>query len=171
MMYYFAYGSNLHPVRLQDRVPSAKLICTIQLEKHSLKFHKKSHDGSAKCNIIETGKSSDFIHGVIYVLAAEHKKNLDKFEGNGFGYKDKIIELQYQGKQYSCFSYFAQPEYIFENIAPYHWYKELVLLGAKYLKFPDTYISSIKSIKSVVDPDKNRRLENKNLLQNIRNFR
>ncbi|MBT3202860.1 MAG: gamma-glutamylcyclotransferase [Gammaproteobacteria bacterium] len=171
MMHYFAYGSNLHPVRLQDRVPSAKLISTIQLERHTLKFHKKSHDGSAKCNLIETGRSSDFIHGAIYELAAEHKHILDKFEGNGFGYKDKKIELKYQAKQYSCFCYFAQPEYIFENIEPYHWYKELVLLGAKYLKFPEAYISSIKSIKSVDDPDKNRRLENKILLQKILTFR
>ena len=170
MIYYFAYGSNLHPVRLQDRVPSAKLICTVQLKNHILKFNKKSHDGSAKCNLVNTGKTSDFIHGAIYQLSAEHKEILDKFEGKGFGYIDKQIELKFEHKKYNCFSYFAQQEYIVDDLRPYHWYKQLVTLGASFLKFPASYTSSINAISSCDDPEVNRRLEHELLLQKIKAF-
>ena len=36
MLHYFAYGSNLHPVRLKERVPSIKLVGTVELAHHDL---------------------------------------------------------------------------------------------------------------------------------------
>ena len=54
-LYYFAYGSNLHPKRLKDpkRAPSAELVTTGTVTGYCLKWHKESSDGSSKCNIIE----------------------------------------------------------------------------------------------------------------------
>ena len=48
---YFAYGSNLHPMRLMERVPSAKFVGTVEIKKYRLTFHKKSIDDSSKCNM------------------------------------------------------------------------------------------------------------------------
>lgn len=81
MIHYFAYGSNLHPVRLMKRVPSAELVGVIKHSCHRLSFHKKSNDGSGKCNMLETGADSDHVYGAIYKLKPEHKKDLDKYEG------------------------------------------------------------------------------------------
>lgn len=171
MIHYFAYGSNLHPIRLRERVPSAKLIGGVTLDSHHLIFHKRSNDRSSKCNIFETGSATDVVHGAIYEIAPEHKSDLDRFEGKGSGYIDIQIKLRHQEQQYLCFTYLAQQSHIADNLKPYHWYKEMVVLGANYLGFPDAYVSSIVSIESTEDPEHNRRLEKEALLEKMRNFR
>jgi gamma-glutamylcyclotransferase len=170
MIHYFAYGSNLHPVRLMERVPSANLVAAVELNNHHLTFHKKSHDGSSKCNILDTGSGSNSVHGAIYELDPAHKSALDGFEGKGFGYLDNQISLQHQGREYNCFTYLAQESHIVDDLRPYHWYKNLVVLGARYLQFPDTYISSIESVESVEDPHEERRKEHELLIEKIINF-
>ena len=166
-MYYFAYGSNLHPVRLTDRVPSAELVGVAMHPHHRLTFHKRSHDGSSKCNIFPSGSVSDVIHGAIYKIKPEHKPALDRFEGKGNGYLDNQITLSCHGNDYRCFTYFAQTAHITDNLMPYHWYKTLVLLGARYLKFPDSYIATIEEIESMQDPDLARRKEMDALIERI----
>ena len=171
MIHYFAYGSNLHPMRLMERVPSANLVGVIELSKHSLSFHKKSSDGSSKCNLSYTGAETDLVHGAIYEVDAEHKSELDRFEGKGYGYIDNQIKLQHQGREYTCFTYIAQQSHIVDNLKPYHWYKKLVVLGARYLQCPDSYVLSIESVESVEDPDWERREEKEILIKNIVNYR
>lgn len=166
-MYYFAYGSNLHPIRLVERVASAKLIGVTSLQEYSLAFHKKSTDGSAKCNIHASNRSLNRVHGALYSLNAEHKGLLDEYEGKGYGYTDNIITIKYSGRQYEAFTYTAQPSYIVDNLKPYDWYKQLVLLGAQYLEFPDDYISSIQLIRPMEDPDLARREEHEELIERI----
>jgi hypothetical protein len=167
MIHYFAYGSNLHPVRLQERVPSAELVGTVELKRHCLTFHKKSHDGSSKCNILETGNERHSVHGAIYRMHPAHKTVLDGFEGKGNGYIDSHINLLHSGQEYRCFTYRAQQTHIVEELKPYHWYKELVLLGARYLQFPEHYVSAIASIESMDDPDAPRRARHHDLIQNM----
>jgi hypothetical protein len=53
----------------------------------------------------------------------------------------------------------------------YHWYKDLVVLGAKHLQFPDVYVRSIELIESVEDPDETRREHHHMLIEKIVNFR
>ena len=167
---YFAYGSNLHPLRLIERVPSASLVGVIELTKHRLMFHKHSTDGSSKCNLVHTGSEADLIYGAIYEIDPAHKSDLDRVEGKGYGYLDHQLSLQHQGLAYTCFTYLAQPSYIVDHLKPYHWYKQLVVLGARYLKFPDSYIHSIASVESVEDPEENRRIKNEMLMKNIINY-
>lgn len=170
MIYYFAYGSNLHPVRLQERVASARLITKTQLKSHQLVFHKLSTDGSSKCGIQQTANQAEVVFGAIYEIAEEHKNLLDSFEGNGVGYTDKFIKLNYQGMELSCFTYYAQVSHIVEGISPYHWYKGMVIEGARYLGFPRDYLAKIESVDSVQDPDQNRRRQQEMLLEKMINF-
>ncbi len=170
MIPYFAYGSNLHPLRLSERVPSARLVGVSELPNYRLIFHKKSHDGSSKCNLIHTGCESDRIYGAIYEIDQAHKPVLDRFEGKGRGYLDTHLTLQHQGQEYECFTYLAQQSYIVGHLKPYHWYKQLVVLGARYLQFPDSYICSIDEVDSVEDQDENRRIENQTLIEKIINY-
>ena len=169
-MYYFAYGSNLHPVRLIERVASAKLMGVVQLNQYQLLFHKKSQDGSGKCNLLNTGSSEDSVYGAIYDIDEERKLILDDIEGRCMGYVDKDLSLELNGKKYSCFTYIAEESYIIDDRKPYDWYRELVLSGGNYLNFPDTYINYIESIEFVVDIDPIRRKKNDILLQKIREF-
>jgi len=171
MIYYFAYGSNLHPMRLMQRVPSAELIGVTEHPNHKLTFHKKSNDDSSKCNMFNSGNESDLIYGAIYKLDHEHKTELDKFEGRGYGYIDNKITLLHDGNGYTCFTYLAQQSHIVDNLKPYHWYKKLVILGAQYLEFPGSYISSIDEVESVEDPDSKRRKQNEELVESIIEYR
>ena len=53
------------------------------------------------------------------------------------------------------------------HLKPYHWYKDLVVLGAKHLQFPDVYVRSIESIESVEDSDQIRRIQHQRLIERI----
>lgn len=171
MIHYFAYGSNLHPLRLTERVPSADLLGVVKQTHHRLSFHKKSNDGSSKCNLFNSGSGADSVYGAIYTLDPEHKSLLDGFEGNGYGYTDQQIKLNHKGREFTCFTYIAQQSHIIDNLGPYHWYKQLVVLGAKHLQFPESYIHSIESIASIEDPDSARKKEKEELIEKIINYR
>ena len=168
---YFAYGSNLHPMRLGERVPSAELLGTATQPGHRLVFHKKGHDGSGKCNMFESGSESDQVFGAIYSLNPEHKDDLDRFEGEGYGYIDNQIMRSHDENNYTCFTYLARQSHIVDSLKPYHWYKALVILGANYLGFPDSYIASIEAVTSMEDPDPKRREERELLIECIMNYR
>jgi AIG2 family protein len=158
-------------VRLLERVPSANLLGVAVLDKHRLVFHKKSQDGSSKCNLVHTGGESDGVYGAIYQIDSAHKQALDRFEGNGNGYQDSQLTVELHGKEHSCFTYFAQQSYIETNLKPYHWYKNLVVLGAKHLQFPDGYVRSIDLNESVEDPDETRRTQHELLIEKVVHFR
>ena len=171
MVHYFAYGSNLHPKRLMERAPSANLVGIAKHPYHRLAFHKKGKDGSSKCNLFSTDFESDLVYGAIYTLEPEHKNALDYYEGKGYGYVDTQIKLESEGKEYTCYTYLAQQSHIADNLKPYHWYKHLVILGARYLRFPDWYISLIESVESIEDLNGKRRMEKEALIDQIFNFR
>lgn len=166
-MYYLAYGSNLHPVRLSQRINSAQLMGVIQLSSSCLKFHKAGQDGSSKCNLISTNNMTDVVYAALYEMDREHKHILDKFEGRGFGYYDGAMTIQHRGTAYTCFTYLADPAYIQEDLQPYHWYKNLVLLGAKYLKFPETYVAQIETVHTIQDPHTARQRDMQMLIDKI----
>ncbi|MGB7250577.1 MAG: gamma-glutamylcyclotransferase family protein, partial [Phormidesmis sp.] len=84
-MLYAAYGSNLHPVRIQQRTPSAKLLGTGAIADMALRFHKRGYrDFSGKCNIVPCSHSS--VHVAIYDISTAEMSWLDRHEGAGAGY-------------------------------------------------------------------------------------
>ena len=169
MIYYFAYGSNLHPVRLIERVPSAQLMGLATYDNHGLAFHKKSFDGSGKCSIFQSSVEKDLVYGALYKFNPEHKPNLDRIEGKCSGYNDRRIKVKFNRDEISCFTYCAQPSHVVEHLKPYDWYKQLVILGARYLNFPRNYISKIESVKSMDDPDISRQKKNEIIIDKIIN--
>jgi len=62
-MLYAAYGSNLHPDRLKQRVPSARLCGPSVVEGWGLRFHKRGQDESSKCDMIS---SSEMLYLAVY---------------------------------------------------------------------------------------------------------
>lgn len=165
LLHYFAYGSNLHPLRLSERVPSAELVCAAQLPAHTLHFHKRGQDASAKCNLLHTGQSTDLVYGAIYTLDHAHKPLLDEYEGTG--YVSRSITVYHADTRYQCFIYLAEPEHIDDQLLPYHWYRELVIQGARYLAFPEDYVSRLATISSMDDPDTERTQQHARLLRKM----
>ena len=160
MMKYFAYGSNLLPSRIQQRLGPIVSIGNAILIDHQLNFSKVSIDGSGKCTIWPFAGQS--VYGVVYDLALEGKNLLDEIEGVGKGYESVMYNIDGYGE---CFAYVAQAAYIDDNIAPYEWYKQLVMEGCRFHSFPSEYIRMVQSFDSVPDHNELRAKDNLRLIK------
>ncbi|KZN53185.1 hypothetical protein N474_21925 [Pseudoalteromonas luteoviolacea CPMOR-2] len=149
-VYYFAYGSNLSTKRLFSRLPQAQHVGVAELFGHVLTFAMLSKDGSAKCDI--KPEASDFgkVLGVIYQLSETELSQLDCIEGERYDRVAKQVKLQ-SGQQITAYCYIANTFHSGE--APFSWYKQHVLYGAKEHNFPCNYINHIKNQTSTQDPD------------------
>ena len=169
-LYYLAYGSNLHPLRLSKRVPSAALIGITELEDTRVVFHKRSRDGSAKCMILKEQTDNPVAYGALFAINADEQKFLDEAEGCGYGYSRVPVQCTVEEIHFSAFTYVAETKAIDISLKPYHWYKNLVIAGARYHQFPETYISIFEQVSSIQDPDNNRRKSKESLLHEINRF-
>jgi len=93
-------------------------------------FHKRSNDGSAKCNAYFSGNPTDGVYGVVCELLLSEKAELDRAEGLGFGYNETEISVSTQdGKSLNVQTYLADPSVVDNGLRPYTWYKEFVVGG------------------------------------------
>ena len=161
-MRYAAYGSNLHPLRLQQRTPSAKLLGTDYHPDYSMRFEKWSLDGSGKCGIFA---GSSGVHFAVYELDPKEKPVLDTIEGVGFGYEVTTVELPEFGE---CFTYVPAGSHVRIELEPYDWYREIVLLGCDAHDFPGEYAEMIRRQSTMRDPDADRRKLNRDLIEQLR---
>ena len=166
-MHYLAYGSNLHPLRLGLRVPDARLIGTTRLDGWHPVFHKYSKDGSTKCHIQHTGHAHDVAYGAVFAMPRNQVHRLDAAEGLGAGYNKRSMTVDVDGAPLSVFTYLADPSYLMPHLLPYHWYKNLVLAGARYLHFPAAYVAALQAVASTCDDDAERRQAMQALLQRM----
>ncbi|MGI9236881.1 MAG: gamma-glutamylcyclotransferase family protein [Woeseiaceae bacterium] len=167
-MHYLAYGSNLHPIRLIDRVPGARLAGTTALIGYRLTFHKRSVDGSAKCNLDDTDDSTDIAYAAVYSLPEDEVHLLDKAEGLGNGYFKRELRVELRGLSLKPFSYFASDTHLSPDLQPYHWYKGLVLAGACKHQFPEHYVKKIAAIAAKYDLNIDRRKKMEYLLARLK---
>lgn len=149
-MYYFAYGSNMLTRRLRERVPSSHPLGIGSLRGHVLRFHKRSRDGSGKCNVLRTGDASDLVFGVVYEIDDRDRDRLDRVEGSG--YRGTSVEVAVGPKVLDCYTYFARPETIDQTLHPAPWYKDLVLEGAREHELPGAYIRAIERVEVAAEP-------------------
>ncbi len=161
-MLYAAYGSNLHPLRLSLRLPKSRFAGAAIVAGNKLCFHKRSKDRSGKCNIVS---GNDSVHLAIYELNGQEKAELDQIEGAGMGYSVEKIEVPGFGE---CFTYVATVSFIDDDLRPYSWYKELVLAGCEALRLPIDYITMIRGIAAIEDPDQARHVENMKIVEQAR---
>ena len=75
---YFAYGSNMHTPRMQERCPSARPIATAVLTDWQAVYDKPSTDGSAKLNI--RPRAGAEVRGVVYEIEDHDRAALDAAE-------------------------------------------------------------------------------------------
>jgi len=151
---YFAYGSNMHPNRMKQRVPSAEAVGIARLGKYSVCFHKRGwKDGSGKCNAHFTGDPGDEVIGVIYKVLSSEKSMLDSCEGVGNGYEVRNITVLHDNDKRAVFTYIAEEMHIDDKLVPYSWYKLYVVHGARHHGLPESYILSLNSVRAIEDPD------------------
>jgi gamma-glutamylcyclotransferase len=140
--------------RLRARVPSAMPVATGFVSEHRLTFDKVSTDGSGKCDAEKTSMAEDRVYGVVYEIDDAEKPALDRAEGLRKGYAEKCLEVITDSGQITAGAYYATHKNT--SLKPYHWYKDLVLAGAREHSLPANYVEVIEKVDSVKDPDSGR---------------
>ena len=94
-MEYFAYGSNMNPERMKQRIGWSPPSRGAVLQDYQLMFDKQSNDGG-KANIHPLKGES--VEGVLYQLAEKDLLSLDGFEGVSTGdYAREKLEVSING--------------------------------------------------------------------------
>lgn len=185
MLYYLAYGSNLHPQRLLQRVPSAEVIGTVQMTGCTLSFSKRSKDGSGKCTIrlpnlpaetdapaalcAQSHAAEPCMYGVLYRFHPSHKRALERAEGTD-GYQEQFVSCAVENQQYQAFVYIARASHLDASLKPYHWYRDFVVEGAKYHRFSAEYLTWLQAEEALPDTDPARAATEVALLLKLRTY-
>jgi gamma-glutamylcyclotransferase len=155
LMKYFAYGSNMSILRLQERVPSAKRLDIVTLKNHQLRFNMGADDGSGKCDSFQTNNNEDIVIGALFDINKNEKGILDRAESLGHGYNEKLVFVENNlGEVFEALIYCAIK--IDPSLKPYYWYINHVIIGAKETKVPAEYLAFIESVECIEDPDHSR---------------
>ena len=159
---YFGYGSNMLIKKLKDRCPSAEKIepttnSQHMIRNHAFRFHKVSDDGSSKGDAMETKNADSIVYGVIFTIEEEEKSKLDKAEGLGYGYEEKIVDVidEKTTEVITAVTYYATR--INHDLEPYDWYKLQTVKGARDNNLPVDYIKKIEDMSSKPDNNEERR--------------
>ena len=88
MIYYFAYGSNLHHLQMKRRCPNCKYIKKIILKNYCMTFRSKY--GAAD---IEK-KIGSKVYGALYIISKVAEKRLDVYEEYPTLYKKMFFKYE-----------------------------------------------------------------------------
>jgi hypothetical protein len=147
--------------RLQERVSSAKKFTNAYLKGYVFVCNKVSKDGSAKANVILSDSEENVVWGVLFVINQNEKSLLDKAEGLGSGYGEKVLTFyDVQGTQHLAQIYIADDKHTNDSLKPYDWYRAYILSGAIQNKLPDNYIKFLENLKFNIDINATRRNKN-----------
>lgn len=163
---YLAYGSNLHPRRLEARVGGVELLGVVRLPGWLLRFDKRGGDGSAKANLCAAPGGGHDVQAAAYRLRFDQVGLLDSFEGWGHGYEVVPIIVPLGGTAVEAFTYLAPAQWLSHDLLPFDWYVDLIAAGARFHGFDEAYVRAIAEQPSQCDPDirrARRELEEMNL--------
>ena len=124
--YYFAYGSNMLPERLLERIGKYHTAFPVYLSDYRFVYNKKSCDGTTKANI-ECIKY-EVVHGVCFEIDSDDIAILQKYS------KDKLT---------SVVTFISSS--IDETLKPSSEYKGLVLKGASHWHLDKSYVTKYLS--------------------------
>lgn len=144
---YFAYGSNMLTSRLRERCPSGRVLGPAMLPGYALHWHKRSKDGSGKCDISKSADVESVVRGVLYEIPGHEKLGLDRAEGLGYGYEQVEIEVSRNGQPVMALAYVATD--VDPTLKPFDWYHAHVVDGAIEHGLPPEYIAGLRSVQVI----------------------
>jgi len=151
---YLAYGSNLHPRRIAARVGPVQLIGVVELPGWALRFDKRGGDGSAKANLRAMPGLDETVYAAAYRLGLDQVRRLDHFEGTGQGYQSFPMTISLAGQSVHAFTYLAPSQWLAEALLPFDWYVDLIISGACFHQFDETYRQKIQLQPVCADPSR-----------------
>lgn len=164
---YLAYGSNLHPLRLSDRVGPVESLGKVCLPGWKLVFDKRGSDGSAKANLRAAPGTEHEAWGALFRLDRRQYATLDRFEGAGRGYDTFWLDLPVDGRESTVLTYLSPSHWQLTDGVPHDWYLALVALGAEYHAFPRTVFDQLARQVAQPDPDPQRAEQHRQLIARL----
>lgn len=161
----FAYGTNMLTARLQERCQSAKPIGVGELKGHELRWHKRSADGSGKCDIPPSTDPAAVVLGVLYEISLDEESALDEAEGLGKGYVKITVQARYNGTDIAAKAY--QATAVDESLRPYTWYRALVVAGAREHGLPADYVAQLAAAPALEDHNRTRHAKHMRLIGEV----
>jgi len=68
------------------------------------------------------------------------------------------------------FVYIARASHLDASLKPYRWYKDFVVEGAKYHRFPAEYLAWLQAVEAISDPDPARAAKEEALLLKLKEY-
>ena len=104
MIYYFAYGSNLHHEQMQKRCPKCLYIKKIVLNNFQLTFRNKGGWADIEKRINKK------VYGGLYIISKYAESRLDKYEDYPIIYRK--IYFQYKGKKVMTYTMVKKTKFV-----------------------------------------------------------
>jgi gamma-glutamylcyclotransferase (GGCT)/AIG2-like uncharacterized protein YtfP len=148
-MLYFAYGSNMSHVQMDERCPGNSFVGPAKLVGY--KFVYDGYSGNRKgavANIIETKDFKDIVWGGLFEISEANRDALDCYEGYSGGiYNRKEIYVHDSNyKKCKALVYYLRDGK--EIGKPSEDYRNIILQGAKDCDLPQEYINTYISSKN-----------------------
>jgi cation transport regulator ChaC len=151
MGWYFAYGSNMNPARMQARGVQVSEAVAGRLSGYALCFDKRAVDrdpGRAYANI--RYQRDGVVEGVLYRLAEPDEiAKLDPFEGTPIYYSRERLPIVTAHGVQPAWVYIANPAFRQDGLLPSADYLAHLLLGRAFLS--ETYWSALAAWPSHPD--------------------
>ena len=140
MIQYFAYGSNMNPQRISDRIGRMPDAQSARPTDYVLRFNKRSKDdprqGYANIEPCEGSEAP----GVLFGLTEEDLKRLDRKEGVGIGHYEHLpVVVETAGEeQVQAVAHIACTEWKADGLLPSQEYLDHLLAGRDWL--PEAHV-------------------------------
>ncbi|MBD3897683.1 gamma-glutamylcyclotransferase [Halomonas sp. ML-15] len=133
MAYYFAYGSNMNPARVEARIGTTRRVLPGTLADHALRFDKASRiPGIAHANV--ACQPGDRVEGALFeLMGAEQIELMDPFEGVPHDYQRQRREIITHQGVIEAWVYIAVPERVRSALKPAREYVAHLLAGEAFL--------------------------------------
>lgn len=148
--WYFAYGSNMNPARVEGRKMGFRGAVAGTLAGFALHFNKRSsvHAGMASANVMRLDGGE--VEGVLYELTEPDQiLQMDPFEGYPKRYIREACAVHTVSGPIEAWVYIATEQWITEGLCPARWYLDHLLAGRDFLS--DSYFETLSRTQCLPD--------------------
>lgn len=162
----FAYGSNMDPAQMQQRMtvgplklkeqgiwkgdttlPEVVFVARATLLDYELVFHKKKGSSEVEGFATVHPKPRSYVDGVLWAVFESHLLVLDQYEGvNERHYsRDSLVVQTYENKSVDAYTYIAFPERLDASRKPSKEYVDKLIRGATHFNLREETIRSLQA--------------------------
>ena len=140
-MLYFAYGSNMDPIRMARRCPGAVALGCARLPGHRLIFTWDSAFWRGGVGHVVPSEQDD-VWGVLWELGEPDLEALDRYEGIAHGiYRRARIAIEHEGAAVEALIYLSNDD---RARRPSRRYVRALVRGARAHRFPPEYVRLLR---------------------------